>query len=82
MVIVQSGGAEHTGLYGELISSTVRFPSAFLRRAITAEKAAATIARITTTRRPRARYSLGPDAALTLPLDRLLPTRLMDRVLS
>ncbi|GAA1657252.1 SDR family NAD(P)-dependent oxidoreductase [Actinoplanes couchii] len=74
--------AEHTGLYGELISSTVRFQSAFLKRAITAEKAAARIVRITTTRRPRARYSLGPDAAITLPLNRFLPTRLMDRALS
>ncbi|MCA2211694.1 SDR family NAD(P)-dependent oxidoreductase [Jidongwangia harbinensis] len=73
---------EHTALYGRLISSTVRFQSAFLHRAITAEKAATTIARITTTRRPRIRYSLGSDAALTLPLNRLLPARLMDRVLS
>lgn len=74
--------AEHTGLYGELISSTVKFQSSFLQRAITAEKAATKIARITTTRRPRIRYSLGPDAAFTLPLNRILPTRLMDRVFS
>ncbi len=60
--------AEHTRLYGDLISSTVNFQSAFLRRAITAEKAAAKIAKITITKRPRNRYGLGPDAAFTLPL--------------
>src|SRR3546814_3767312 len=74
--------ADHTSLCGELISSTVKFPSSFLRRAITAEKAADKIANMTTTRHPRIRYSLGPDAAFTLPLNRLLPDRLMDRVFS
>lgn len=73
---------EHTGLYGDLISSTVRFQSSFLKHALTAEKAAAKIARITTTRRPRIRYGLGWDAAFTLPLNRILPTRLMDRAVS
>lgn len=71
---------EHTHLYGELISATVKFQSAFLTRAITAERAAAKIAQITTIRRPRTRYSLGPDAAFTLPLNRMLPDRLMDRI--
>jgi NAD(P)-dependent dehydrogenase (short-subunit alcohol dehydrogenase family) len=73
---------EHTDLYGELISSTVRFQSSFLARAVSAERAAVKIADITTTRRPRIRYGLGPDAALTLPLNRVLPTRVMDRVLA
>lgn len=71
---------EHTHLYGELVSATVKFQSSFLKRAITAEKAAARIAQITTIRRPRTRYSLGPDAAFTLPLNRVLPDRLMDRI--
>lgn len=73
---------EHTRLYGNLIESTVRFQSSFLTRAITAEKAASKIARITTTRRPRTRYSLGPDAALTLPLGRILPARMIDRAVA
>ncbi|NGN67630.1 SDR family NAD(P)-dependent oxidoreductase [Streptomyces sp. A7024] len=73
---------EHADLYGDLISSTVQFQASFLQRAITAEKAARKIAKITTTKRPRARYGLGPDAAFTLPLNRLMPTRLMDRVVS
>jgi NAD(P)-dependent dehydrogenase (short-subunit alcohol dehydrogenase family) len=71
---------EHTDLYGELISATVRFQSSFLKRAITAEKAAVKIARVATTKRPRTRYALGPDATFTLPLNRLMPDRVMDRV--
>ncbi|MET8485590.1 hypothetical protein ABZV76_16905 [Streptomyces tendae] len=35
-----------------------------------------------TTARPRTRSTLGRDAALTVPLARLLPDRLMDRVLA
>ncbi|MFE6030669.1 SDR family NAD(P)-dependent oxidoreductase [Streptomyces niveus] len=74
--------SEHTDLYRDLISSTVKFQSTFLQRAITAEKAARKIAKITTTKHPRARYGLGPDAAFTLPLNRLLPAGLMDRIVS
>ncbi|MEH3088993.1 MAG: SDR family NAD(P)-dependent oxidoreductase [Microbacterium arborescens] len=73
---------EHARLYGNLIESTVRFQSSFLTRAITAEKAASKIARITTTRRPRTRYSLGPDAAITLPLGRIVPARMIDRAVA
>lgn len=75
-------GVEHTRLYGDLISSTVATQTAFLKRALPAEKAGAKIARITTTRRPRTRYTLGIDAAFVIPLNRILPARLMDRVLS
>ncbi|MGM1017091.1 MAG: SDR family NAD(P)-dependent oxidoreductase [Actinomycetota bacterium] len=80
--LAENMSPEQSDLYSELISSTVRFQSSFLTRAITAEKAAAKIARITTTRRPRTRYSLGPDAAFALPFNRVLPDRLMDRLIS
>jgi Short-chain dehydrogenases of various substrate specificities len=73
---------EHDRLYGKLIRSTVAFQAAFLRRAISADKAASKIVAITTARRPRPRYALGPDAAFTLPLNRILPTRLLDRMLA
>ncbi|MCC9203709.1 SDR family NAD(P)-dependent oxidoreductase [Arthrobacter sp. zg-Y769] len=71
---------EHTRLYGALISSTVSFLSSFLQRAMTADQAAKKITKIATTKRPRTRYGLGTDAAFTLPMARLLPARLMDRV--
>ncbi|MFJ6695296.1 SDR family NAD(P)-dependent oxidoreductase [Streptomyces sp. NPDC091272] len=73
---------EHQRLYGDLIKSTVASNAAFLKRALPAEKAAARIAHVATTARPRTRYTLGTDAAFTVPLARLLPDRLMDRVLS
>lgn len=73
---------EHTELYGDLIASAVKFQSSFLKRALAATKAANKIANITTKRRPRIRYTLGVDAAFTLPLNRMLPARLMDRILA
>jgi NAD(P)-dependent dehydrogenase (short-subunit alcohol dehydrogenase family) len=73
---------EHTRLYGDLIASTVATQTAFLKRALSAEKAAAKIVRLTTTKRPRTRYTLGVDAAFVIPLNRIVPTRIMDRVLS
>ncbi len=73
---------EHTRLYGDLISSAVASQTAFLTRALSAEKAAIKIAKVATTARPRPRYTLGMDAAWVIPLNRILPTRVMDRVLS
>jgi len=73
---------EHTRLYGNLIASTVATQTAFLKRALSAEKAGARIATIVTTARPRTRYTLGIDAAFVVPLNRILPTRVMDRMLA
>ncbi|OWA12027.1 dehydrogenase [Streptomyces sp. CS113] len=73
---------EHQRLYGGLVRSTVASNTAFLKRALPAAKAGARIADVVTTPRPRTRYTLGRDAALTVPLARLLPDRLMDRLLA
>lgn len=73
---------EHQRLYGDLIESTVAANTAFLKRAVPAATAGAKIARAATTARPRTRYTLGMDAAFIIPLARVLPARLMDRVLS
>ncbi|MFI5571229.1 SDR family NAD(P)-dependent oxidoreductase [Streptomyces sp. NPDC051740] len=73
---------EHQRLYGDLVRSTVASNTAFLKRAMPAEKAGARIAEVVTKARPRTRYTLGMDAAFTVPLARHLPDRLMDRVLS
>ncbi|WBU36906.1 SDR family NAD(P)-dependent oxidoreductase [Homoserinibacter sp. YIM 151385] len=80
--LAEQMSAEHSHLYGDLISATVAFQARFLDRAITAERAARRIAQVAIAKRPRTTYTLGPDAALTLPLNRLLPTRLMDRILT
>ncbi|EJF43253.1 hypothetical protein QU670_12605 [Actinomyces massiliensis] len=80
--IADSLNAEHKALYGPLISRTVATQTSFLQHAIPAERAAAKIVKVATLKRPRPRYSLGMDAAFTLPLNCILPTRLMDRVLT
>ncbi|MFE6521388.1 SDR family NAD(P)-dependent oxidoreductase [Streptomyces sp. NPDC057794] len=74
--------AEHQRLYGGLINATVASNTAFLKRAVPAAKAGASIARVATTPRPRARYTLGTDAAFVIPLARHLPARLMDGILA
>ncbi|MFD3488696.1 hypothetical protein [Streptomyces sp. NPDC058665] len=53
-----------------------------LTGAVPAAKAGAKIAGVATTPRPRARYTLGRDAAFTIPLARFLPARLMDGILA
>lgn len=73
---------EHKRLYQDMVTSAVDSQTAFLTYALTAEKAVARIARITTTRRTRARYPPGADARFSLPMNRPLPTRLMDRILA
>ncbi|MEV0093873.1 SDR family NAD(P)-dependent oxidoreductase [Streptomyces sp. NPDC050738] len=74
--------SEHQRLYGDLVTSTVASNTAFLKRAGPAAKAGAKIAKVATTARPRTRYTLGMDAAFIIPIARILPDRLMDRVLS
>ncbi|MBP0459066.1 SDR family NAD(P)-dependent oxidoreductase [Streptomyces montanisoli] len=72
--------AEHQRLYGDLVRSTVASNAAFLERAVPAAKAGAKIAKVVTAARPRTRYTLGMDAAFTVPLARVLPGRLLDAV--
>jgi hypothetical protein len=73
--------AEHQALYGDLVRDAVASQTAFLRRAISAERAGAVIARVATASRPRPRYTLGADAAVVVPLARHLPTRVLDAAL-
>lgn len=80
--LAKAMNAEHTKLYGDLITASVASQSAFLRRATPASKAATKIAKVATAERPRPRYTLGSDAAMTIPLARFLPARVMDAVLA
>ena len=72
--------AEQTRLYGDVIRSAVASQSAFLKHALSADRAGSKVAKIATIIRPRTRYTLGLDAAIVIPLNRILPTRLMDRI--
>ncbi|WP_328603482.1 hypothetical protein OG943_25715 [Amycolatopsis sp. NBC_00345] len=68
--------------YGPLVQAIVAQSAAMTRNGLPAEKAALVIARAVTDRRPRTRYTIGRDAALLTRLSRVLPDRLLDRILA
>jgi NAD(P)-dependent dehydrogenase (short-subunit alcohol dehydrogenase family) len=68
--------------YGRLVQAIIAQAAAFTKTGLPAEKAALVIARAVTTRRPRTRYTIGRDAALLTRLTRILPDRVLDRILA
>ena len=73
---------EQSDRYGRLIRAILSHSAAFTRDGVTAEKAALVVARAVTDRRPRTRYTIGRDAAVLPRLSRVLPDRLLDRLLA
>lgn len=71
-----------TQRYGALVQAVTRQASAFTEGGLSAEKAAAVIARAVTDRRPRTRYTIGRDAAVLTRLSRIVPDRVLDRILA
>lgn len=69
---------ENKKLYSKLIKSAVASQSNFLKHAVSAHSAGNKIAKIATKTNPRAHYSLGMDAKMTLPLARFFPTFVVD----
>ncbi len=74
--------ADHQRRYGPLMRAVVKQIDAFTDAGVSAEKAALVIARAVTDRRPRTRYTVGRGAAALTRLARVLPDRLLDRVLA
>ncbi|MBZ4486182.1 SDR family NAD(P)-dependent oxidoreductase [Microbacterium sp. cx-55] len=68
--------------YGGLMQAILAQSEGFLRDGVDASHAAETIATAATVSRPRTRYTIGRDAALLTRLARILPDRLLDRVLA
>ncbi|SEP48995.1 SDR family oxidoreductase [Amycolatopsis saalfeldensis] len=68
--------------YGPLVQAIIGQSAAMARTGLPAEKAGLVIARAVTDRRPRTRYTIGRDAALLTRLARVLPDRLLDRILA
>lgn len=66
--------------YAGLVTAIVAQTSAAMKTGTPAAKAGTIIANAATTRRPRTRYTIGREAAL-LPIMRILPDRLLDRLL-
>jgi NAD(P)-dependent dehydrogenase (short-subunit alcohol dehydrogenase family) len=73
---------EHSDRYGPLIQAIIAQSTAFTKAGLPAEKAALVIARAVTDRRPHTRYTIGRDAAVLTRLVRILPDRLIDRILA
>jgi NAD(P)-dependent dehydrogenase (short-subunit alcohol dehydrogenase family) len=67
--------------YGGLVSAVNAQAESSTRSGVPPEAAAAVIAKAITARRPRTRYTVGREAAL-LTVARLLPDRLLDRILA
>ncbi len=68
--------------YGGLVQANNALMDSGTARGVTADAAARIIAKAVTTRRPRTRYTIGRDAALLTRLVRLLPDRMLDRMLA
>ncbi len=74
--------SEQNRLYGPLMRALPAHVAAFTKAGVTADYAAQRIARIVSMRKPRARYTIGRDAAMITRLAWLLPDRLLDRALA
>jgi len=67
--------------YGRLIQASNAQSAAHTPHGTPADDAARVIAKAVTARKPRTRYTIGRDAALITRLTRLLPDRILDRIL-
>ena len=66
--------------YGGLLQAIINQATAFTASGVPAEAAGRVIADAVMVRRPRARYTIGRDAAVLTRLPRLLPDRVLDRM--
>jgi len=73
---------EHRGRYVALIRSSISQAQASIRNARPAEEAGRLIADAIASKRPRARYTVGRDAAIIVLLTRCLSDRMLDRLLA
>ena len=74
-------GPDQQQRYSGLVTAIVAQTSAAMKTGTPAVKAATVIANAATTGRPRTRYTIGREAAF-LPIVRLLPDRMLDRLLA
>jgi NAD(P)-dependent dehydrogenase (short-subunit alcohol dehydrogenase family) len=68
--------------YGPMMQAIVSHTQAFTKAGLPADRAALVIAKAVTARHPRIRYTIGRDAAIMTRLTRVLPDRLLDRVVA
>ncbi len=73
---------EQAERYGGLVRANNAMMASGTASGLTAEAAARVVVKAVTTRRPRARYTAGRDAAMIIPLTRILSDRTLDRILA
>ncbi|GAA4965782.1 SDR family NAD(P)-dependent oxidoreductase [Actinoplanes utahensis] len=73
---------EQAERYGGLVQANNALMTSGTASGLTADAAARVIVKAVTTRRPRARYTAGRDAAMIIPLTRILSDRTLDRILA
>lgn len=74
--------ADQDRRYGRLMQAILAQSEGFLTNGVDASKAALTFAKAATDRKPKTRYTIGRDAALITRMARILPDRVLDRVLA
>ena len=74
--------AEQRGRYASLMHSMVSQAESYISKAVSAEFASRVIADAIANKRPRARYTVGSDAAILAVLVRLLSDRMLDSLLT
>ena len=74
--------SEQRGRYATLMHAIVAQAQAAVPRGVSAEQAGRVIADAVAHKRPRARYTVGRDAAIIVRLVRLLPDRMLDGLLA
>jgi NAD(P)-dependent dehydrogenase (short-subunit alcohol dehydrogenase family) len=67
--------------YGALVAANLAQTAAHIGGGMTADKAGRIIAAAATVSRPRTRYAVGRDAALIIAMTRILPDRILDRLI-
>ncbi len=68
--------------YGGLMQAIISQSEGFLRDGVDSSVAAKTIVKAATASRPKTRYTIGRDAALLTRIARIMPDRILDRVLA
>ena len=66
--------------YGEVMDAVMAQARSFNETGVSAEAAAAVIAKAATASRPRTRYTIGRDAAILLQISRFVSDRALDRI--
>lgn len=78
--LAEAMSPEQRDRYGPLVQAVIALTAASTTSGTSAEDAARVIAKAVTAGKPRTRYTIGRDAALLTRLSRVLPDRMLDRI--